>query len=106
MEHIVWHNRYERQWLRAFPLGNGRMGAMVYGDPHSELLQLNEESLWAGRKIQEQYVSSPEILQEIRSLVFQQRIDEACALCEKSLLAEPRMVRPYQTFGELHLVWR
>ena len=52
MEHILWHNRYEEDWLRAFPLGNGRVAAMVYGGPDREILQINEESLWSGRQLQ------------------------------------------------------
>ena len=62
MEHILWHDRYEEDWLRAFPLGNGRIATMVYGGPEKEILQLNEESLWSGKQMREEYSSSPEIL--------------------------------------------
>ena len=103
MEKVLWHDRYEENWLRAFPLGNGRVGAMVYGGPDREILQINEESLWSGRQIQERYDSSPEVLQKIRTLVLQKRIDEAYALCEKHLLTDPPMVRHYQTFGEIYI---
>lgn len=99
----LWHNRYEENWLRAFPLGNGRIAAMVYGGPNAEILQINEESLWSGRQIREEYSSSPETLKQIRELLFQKKIDDAFALCEKHLLSDPPMVRHYQTFGEIRI---
>ena len=103
MDKTLWHNRYEENWLRAFPIGNGRVAAMVYGGPDREILQINEESLWSGRQLQEKYNSSPEILAEIRSLLFAKRIEEAFALCQKHLLCDPPMVRHYQTFGEIEI---
>lgn len=41
-------DRFDNNWLSAFPLGNGRIGAMVYGNPHRETIEINEESLWSG----------------------------------------------------------
>ena len=101
MEHILWHDRYEEDWLRAFPLGNGRIATMVYGGPEKEILQLNEESLWSGKQMREEYSSSPEILAKIRELLFRKQITEAFSLCEKHLLSNPSMVRHYQTFGQI-----
>ncbi len=103
MQKILWHNRYEEDWLRAFPIGNGRVAAMVYGGPEQEILQINEESLWSGRQLKESYSSSPELLAEIRSLLFQKRITEAFELCQKHLLCDPPMVRHYQTFGDIRI---
>ena len=65
------------------PLGNGFLGAMVYGTPDCEVIEINEESLWSGRQIREEYSSSPEILKQIQELLFQKKIEEAFALCEK-----------------------
>ncbi len=47
----MWHNRYENDWMWACPLGNGRVGAMVYGDTNCEKKEINEESLWSCRQI-------------------------------------------------------
>ena len=44
----LWYTKPARQWVEALPVGNGRLGAMVYGDPTRELLQLNENTVWAG----------------------------------------------------------
>ena len=51
----LWYDRFVDEWIRALPLGNGRVGAMVYGNPHKETIEINEESLWSGRQIREEY---------------------------------------------------
>ena len=50
MSTCIWHNRFEHDWMRAFPLGNGRVGAMLYGNPMKETIEINEESLWSGKQ--------------------------------------------------------
>ena len=97
----IWHNQFTHDWMRAFPLGNGRIGAMVYGNPHRETIEINEESLWSGRQLQEVYHSSPEALARLRSLLFAEKYEEAAALCEETFLAKPWRVRFYESFGEL-----
>ncbi len=97
----IWHNRFEHNWMRAFPLGNGRIGAMLYGNPFKETIELNEESLWSGKQQKESYHSSPELLQQLRSLLFQERYEEATEVCTKTFLANPPRVRFYESFGEL-----
>ena len=44
----LWYTQPARQWVEALPVGNGRLGAMVYGDPSKEVIQLNESTVWAG----------------------------------------------------------
>ena len=101
MSTCIWHDRFENDWMRAFPLGNGRVGAMLYGGPSKETIEINEESLWSGKQHKEIYHSSPEILQELRSLLFQERYEEAAQICNKTFLAKPASVRFYESFGEL-----
>ena len=48
-EYKLWYDRPAQVWTEALPLGNGRLGAMVYGTPATEQIQLNEETIWAGR---------------------------------------------------------
>ncbi len=103
MSHKLFHDTYTRDWMRAFPLGNGRIGAMVYGDPYKETLQINEESMWSGKQLKESYISDPQTLDEIRRLLFEEHYVEAAELCEKTFLASPPRVRFYETFGELNL---
>ena len=73
----LWHNEFKDDWMWALPLGNGRIGAMQYGNPHCEQIEINEESLWCGRRIEEEYHASPEALAQIRKLIFEEKLKEA-----------------------------
>lgn len=99
----LWHEDYERDWMRAFPLGNGRIGAMLYGDPYEETIEINEESLWSGRQIQEKYNSSPETLKKIRELLLDECYEEAAELCSKTFMASPECVRFFESMGEVRI---
>jgi len=75
---IVWFDRPAEFFEEAFPLGNGRIGAMVYGDPVHERIGLNEETLWAGEPV-DPYMNpdAHEHLEEVRELLFAGRFREA-----------------------------
>ena len=97
---------YERPadvWDEALPVGNGRMGAMVFGRPGLERIQLNEESVWAGRRIDDHNPGARPHLDEIRRLIFDGRDAEAYALASEHLVARPPSIRSYQTLGDLWL---
>ena len=47
-EHVLWYQQPARKWTEALPLGNGMFGAMVFGNPEEDILQLNHEQLWSG----------------------------------------------------------
>ena len=99
----LWYDRYVEDWVRALPLGNGRVGAMVYGNPHRETIEINEESLWSGRRIREKYHATPETLAEIRSLIAEESLREAVELSRKTFLSDPPFVRFFESFGELFI---
>ncbi len=101
MSTLLWHNEFIDDWMCAFPLGNGRVGAMIYGNPHCEQIEINEESLWCGRKIEEKYHASPEALAEIRKLIFEERLQQAADLARATFLSDPPVVRSYESFGEI-----
>ncbi|MBQ8228413.1 MAG: glycoside hydrolase family 95 protein [Clostridia bacterium] len=101
MSTLLWHNEFIDDWMCAFPLGNGRLGAMIYGNPHCEQIEINEESLWCGRKIEEKYHASPEALAQIRGLIFEERLQEAADLARSTFLSDPPVVRSYESFGEI-----
>lgn len=103
MSNIVFHNTYKKDWMRAFPLGNGRIGAMLYGDPDKEILEINEESLWGGKQLEEKYIVKENTLDEIRALLFEEKYEKAANLCKSTLLASPSRVRYYESFGELFI---
>lgn len=97
----IWYNRFKDEWLNALPLGNGRLAAMFYGNPQREQLQLNEESLWTGRPLEEQYETSPEIMDTVRTHLFNEEYEAASQLSTQYFLANPSRVRTYQTAGDL-----
>ena len=103
MSTILWHNEVSDKWMDAFPLGNGRVGAMVYGLPDREIIEINEESLWCGKQIEEKYHASPEALAEIRKLIFEEKLKEAADLASKTFLSDPIAVRSYESFGEIFI---
>lgn len=98
MFHTIAHKTYENSWFSALPLGNGRLGAMVYGNPERDVIEINEESLWSGKKRSLKTESSPEILDSIRNLIFENRFEEAGALCAKHLRTTPAGILSYQGF--------
>lgn len=97
----LWYDSFVDEWIHALPLGNGRIGAMVYGNPRRELIEINEESLWSGHQLREKYHATPEILAEIRSLIAEERLTEAVDLSRKTFLSDPPRVRFYESFGEV-----
>ena len=99
----LWYDRYRNDWIHALPLGNGRVGAMFYGSPDRETIEINEESLWSGRQIKETNHATPADLQRIRELIFEDRLAEAAQLSRETFLADPPRVRFYESLGEIFI---
>jgi len=99
----LWYRQPAQQWVEALPIGNGRLGAMVFGQVQEERIQLNEDTVWAGEKRDRNNPAARESVLEIRRLLFAGRIAEAQALAEKGMLSIPRRLPPYQTLGDLWL---
>lgn len=78
----------DAEWLKALPLGNGSMGAMVFGDVNNERIQLNEESMWSGSVDDNDNPEAREAQQEIRRLLFEGKYKEATALTNKSQICK------------------
>ena len=76
-------------WLRALPVGNGRLGAMVFGNVEAETLQLNEDTVWAGGPYDSANPGGAAALAEIRRLVFENRWAEAQRLVDQAMLGRP-----------------
>ncbi len=93
-----------RVWEEALPLGNGRLGAMVFGDPQHERFQLNEETVWGGSPYNNTNPAAREALPEIRRLIFEGRNREAQELCGPAICSPTGANgMPYQTVGSLCL---
>jgi alpha-L-fucosidase 2 len=77
-------NKSDVEWLKALPVGNGFLGAMIYGDVNHEVLQLNEKTLWSGSPDDNNNTAAAESLGEIRQLLFEGKYREANRLTEKT----------------------
>ena len=97
----LWYRQPAGDWNEALPVGNGRLGAMIFGYPNHEKLQLNEETLWAGSPIDNNNPAALEALPLVRQALFAGDYARASALAEKSLLGTPPRIRSYQPLGDL-----
>lgn len=73
----LWYRKPAREWVEALPVGNGRLGAMVVGRRDRERIQLNEESVWARRRLNDTNPGARQHLGAIRQLIFEGRNPEA-----------------------------
>lgn len=100
----LWYRQPATTWHEALPVGNGRIGALVYGGPDSELLHLNEGSVWSGRS---DYIEKPDVrenLPRLRELLFTGKFAEAEALAKQHLTTEPRPdYGSFQPLGDLRI---
>ncbi|WP_028916160.1 glycoside hydrolase family 95 protein [Pseudoxanthomonas sp. J35] len=99
----LWYPRPATQWVEALPLGNGRLGAMAWGGGRYERLQLNEDTLYAGRPYDPTPPGALAALPEVRRLLFAGRYAEAEALAEAEMMGRPKKQMPYQPLGDLRL---
>jgi alpha-L-fucosidase 2 len=93
------------QWDHALPVGNGRLGAMVFGTVNRERIQLNENTLWMGGPQQRDNPDALKHLPEVRRLLFAGKPAEAYRLADKHLMARPQRLQSYQTLADLRLTF-
>lgn len=100
----IWFTEPATNWERqAFPIGNGRLGGMVFGGTARERIQLNEDTLWSGGPRDTTNPDALKHLPEVRRLLFAGQPDEAVKLAEQHLMGKPMRVKPYQSLGDLRL---
>ena len=101
---VLWYRQPASTWTEALPVGNGRLGAMVFGGIASERIQLNEDTLWSGGPYEPlNPKAGPQAVEDIRKLIAQRRFAEAEALADECLIARPAGQMSYQTFGDLFI---
>ena len=101
----LWYNQPAENWvLQALPIGNGMMGAMIFGGINKERIQFNEKSLWSGKPAEPNSSKPiPEMI-EIRTLLAAGKLQEADDLIKKSVTSSSRKTfGSYQPFGDLFL---
>lgn len=100
---VLWYTHPALEWKDALPVGNGRLGGMVFGGVAKERIQLNEDTIWNGRKRDRINPQALEALPVVRRLLFEGRAAEAEALSEAQLVGIPHRQPPYQPLGDLNI---
>lgn len=105
----MWYRKPAANWDEALPIGNGRLGAMIFGRFNNETIQVNEESVWYGSPMDRVNPDAKENLRVIRKLIEDGDVVKAQSLMDKALSGCPQSMRQYQTLGDIHinheLVW-
>ncbi len=101
----LFYNAPAEKWVEALPIGNGSLGAMVYGGVTQEHIQFNEETLWAGKPHDYAHKGSSKYLAEIRQLLADGKQLDAQTLAQKEFMSEPLKQVPYQPFGDLYIAF-
>ncbi|HSY17088.1 MAG TPA: glycoside hydrolase family 95 protein, partial [Candidatus Acidoferrales bacterium] len=91
------------KWTEALPIGNGRLGAMIFGGAEREHLQLNEGTLWAGGPYDPNNTNALAALPDARQLIFDGKYDDAFTVVSQKMMAVPVREMPYETLGDLYL---
>ena len=103
----LWYRSPAKEWTEALPVGNGNLGAMVFGGIARERLQLNEHSLWSGHRTEDDNPQTLEYLPKVRQLLFEGRYAEANQMAAQYLMGRPPGPgTSYQTLGDLRLEFR
>ena len=99
----LWYDAPATQWVEALPVGNGRLGAMVFGGTVRERIQFNESTVWTGGPHDYARVGAYRYLSRLRGLLYAGRQAEAEALAQVHFMSAPLRQRAYQAFGDLRL---
>src|SRR3954471_10009975 len=97
----LWYTKPAAQWNEALPIGNGRLAAMVFGGVDTEHLQLNEETIYAGKRMNRVNPEARANVPIIRKMLLEGKVLEAQALAGKALLAVPLRQPPSEPAGDL-----
>ena len=100
--------RYDRpatEWIEALPVGNGRLGAMVFGGIARERIQFNEATVWSGGPHDYDHPGASAVLPKLRSLLFAGKQAAADSLASAAFMSVPLTQQAYQALGDIHLTF-
>jgi alpha-L-fucosidase 2 len=101
---VLFYRQPAQKWDEALPIGNGRLGGMVFGGVPAERIQLNEDTFWSGGPYDPIHEEALLYLPQVRQLLWQGRYKEAQDLADQRLMGRPRHLQAYQPLGDLRLV--
>ena len=99
----LWYQKPAKEWTESLPVGNGRLGAMIFGGTENERLQFNEDTLWTGQPHEYQHGGAVAYLPVVRKLLFEGKQREAEKLAGEQMMSVPLGQEKYQPFGDLRL---
>src|SRR4051812_46742853 len=99
----LWYQKPAQAWTEALPIGNGRIGAMIFGGVARERLQLNDDTLYAGGPYDPSNPDALAALPRVRELIAAGKYSEAQNLAQEQMMARPLRMPSYQTVGDLVL---
>jgi len=99
----LWYSQPAQRWTEALAIGNGRLGAMVFGQCEQERIQFNEDTLWTGQPRDYCHQGAVEYLPIVRKLLFEGRQRQAEALAMEHMMSVPLRQEKYQPFGDIRL---
>lgn len=102
----LWYSQPAKEWTEALPVGNGRLGAMIFGDTLNEQIQINEESIWAGSKIDNNNRRALANLASLREAIFSGDMERAEEIAKDNFIGTPPRIRSYQPLGDLLIKYR
>ena len=102
---LLWYTKAAARWEEALPVGNGRLGAMVFGKADEEIIQLNEDTYWTGGPYSTVVKGGAKVLPEIQKLVFNEEMLKAHNLFGRNLMGYPVEQQKYQSLANLHLLF-
>ena len=100
---LMWYTKPAEEWEKALPVGNGRLGAMVFGGIKEERIQLNEDTYWSGGPYSTVVKGGYKVLPKIQNLIFEGKPIEAHKLFGRHLMGYPVEQQKYQSLANLHL---
>lgn len=99
----LWYDQPAADWNEALPIGNGRLGAMIFGEILHEQIQLNEDSVWSGGFVDRNNPDCLENLPKVRELIFDGKVGEAEKLMRCAMTGMPESMRTYETLCDMHI---
>ncbi len=105
LSELLWYRQPAANWDEALPVGNGRIGGMIFGKPADELIQLNEDSIWSGGFRKRNNSKAYANLEKIRTAIREGRTTDAENICCDAFYGTNENQRHYQPLGDLH-IWQ
>ncbi len=102
-QYKLWYDKPAQRWTEALPIGNGRLGAMIYGGTDKEKIQFNEETVWSGQPHDYAHKGAYQFLDSIRTLLWAGKQKDAHSLADKEFMSQPLGQQCYQPFGDVLL---